>query len=99
RVFGDRVWNSSRAGAAIEWVAPFTRMPLIWERAFGGTDQTEHGPSAEPRNPVGTGFHAKGGTRPVDGSPLPNIENPSCLLEAPFQTPIPAGFAPIAPHW
>lgn len=99
RVFGDRVWESGAAGATIAWVAPFVRMPLVWERAFGGTDQTEKGPRTEPRNPVGTGFRASGGSKPLVGLPLPNVEDPSALITSPGETPSPAGFGPIAAHW
>src|SRR3712207_9360361 len=63
RVFGDRVWDAGPAGAATKWVAPFERMPLVWERAFGGADQTDRGPTADPRNPVGTGFRAPNGAK------------------------------------
>lgn len=99
RVFGDRVWDTSAAGATIAWVAPFIQMPLVWERGFGGTDHTDKGPRAEPRNPVGTGFRAGGGTRPLAGMPLPNIEDPAALITSPGDSPAPTGFAPVAPNW
>lgn len=99
RVFGDRVWETGAAGSAMVWVAPFVRMPITWERAFGGTDVTEKGPSAEPRNPVGTGYHASGSGKDMVGMPLPNVEDPRALLTSPRESPSPAGFAPIAPHW
>jgi hypothetical protein len=99
RVFGDRVWESNGAGTSVAWVAPFVRMPLVWERAFGGSDQTEKGPRAHARNPVGTGLRVSGGTKPLAGMPLPNVENPHALLSGPGDSPEPAGFAPIAPHW
>ena len=96
RVFGDRVWG---AGGTIEWVAPFVRMPLVWERAYGGTDITDSGPVAEPRNPAGVGYRGKGSVRPVVGTALPNIEDPTALISGPGDSPAPAGFASIAPHW
>jgi hypothetical protein len=99
RVFGDRVWDSSPAGATLVWVAPFERMPLVWERAYGGTDQTERGPTAEPRNPVGLGFRARDGAKPLAGLPAPNVEDPASPISSWKDTPPPAGFAPIAPHW
>jgi hypothetical protein len=99
RVFGDRLWDSRSGVAAMSWVAPFTRMPLVWERAYGGADETERGPSAEPRNPVGTGFRAAKGTRAIDGLRVANLEHPNSLISGPGDRPAPAGFAPIAPHW
>src|SRR3954469_5160760 len=98
RVFGDRVWRAQAAGAAMEWVAPFIKMPLVWERAFGGTDMTEHGPAADPRNPVGRGFRAHHGAARTEW-PLPNVEDQRLLITDATTTPLPTGFAPIAPHW
>jgi hypothetical protein len=99
RVFGDRVWESGPAGTTMTWVAPFERMPLTWERAYGGADQTDKGPAADPRNPVGAGFRVRGSARPVAGSRLPNIEDPAALISSPTDAPAPAGFAAVAPHW
>ena len=96
RVFGDRVWD---AAGSVTWVAPFVRMPLVWERAFGGRDDTPAGPVAEPRNPVGAGFRSSDGARPLAGVPLPNVEDPVALLTSWKEAPPPAGFAPLAPHW
>lgn len=99
RVFGDRVWRETAGGASIQWVAPFERMPLIWERAYGGRAETEQGPASEQRNPVGTGLHLAGQERALDGTSLPNVEDPAFLIGSPKDRPAPAGFAPVAPHW
>lgn len=99
RVFGDRVWNQNGPAATMEWVAPFVRMPLVWERAFGGSDITDAGPAAEPRNPVGTGFRASGGRKAMAGAPVPNVEDPWALITGPGDAPAPAGMAAIAPAW
>jgi len=99
RVFGDRVWEVDAAGARIAPVAPFVRVPLVWERAYGGTSLTEKGPASYARNPVGVGFGAAVGGRPSSGSPLPNIEDPAALIGSWKDAPGPAGFAPLAAHW
>jgi hypothetical protein len=99
RVFGDRVWEAGAAGAAMTWVAPFERMPLVWERAFGGSDLTDKGPVTEPRNPVGTGFRAPNGTKPLAGLPLPNVEDPLAPISSWKSAPAPAGFGAVSPHW
>lgn len=99
RVFGDRVWQSAAAGASMAWVAPFVRMPLVWERAFGGSRPTDAGAVSEPRNPAGQGLIARSGGDLLDGAPLPNIEDPLHLITGPGDSPPPAGFAPIAPSW
>lgn len=99
RVFGDRVWDTSSGVASMTWVAPFVRMPLVWERSFGGSDATEKGTACDGRNPVGVGFRASGGTKPVRGMAVPNVEDPAALITSPSDAPSPAGVGAVAPHW
>jgi hypothetical protein len=99
RVFGDRVWESNGATYSMSSPRPFDVMPLVWERCFGGMDNTNTGPCQESRNPVGTGFRASDGIEPVEGVQLPNLEDPTDLITSWKQTPAPTGFSPIAPHW
>jgi hypothetical protein len=99
RVFGDRHWEDGPAGAAASAPEPFVRMPLVWERAFGGADETPKGPVADARNPVGTGFRAPDGSKLVDGLPLPNLEDPVAPISSWKERPQPACFAPLAAHW
>jgi hypothetical protein len=91
RVFGDRAWERSAPTPPL----PFERMPLVWERAFGGAD----GDRVEERNPVGRGFVAPDAAAPPDGHPLPNLEDPAHPLLSWREAPPPAAFAPVAPHW
>jgi hypothetical protein len=60
---------------------------------------SERGPRAEPRNPVGAGFRASDGVRPLAGLALPNIEDPGALISSWKDRPQPGCFAPLAPHW
>lgn len=99
RVFGDRVWDGSSGLASIAWVAPFIQMPLVWERAFGGSDVGSKGPHLFRQNPVGTGFRASGSSQSMSGHPLPNLEDPQAPISSWQDTPRPAGFAPIGPSW
>jgi hypothetical protein len=99
RVFGDRVWDAGPAGAVPSPPAAFERMPLAWERAFGGSDVTQDGPTAEPRNPVGSGFRVSNGAKELRGLPLPNLEDPASPITSWQDRPAPACFAPIAGHW
>ena len=60
-VFGDRVWEGRGSGARVGRPEPFERMPLVWERAFGGTaevlvDEESYVDIADPRNPRGAGI-------------------------------------------
>jgi hypothetical protein len=102
RVFGDRVWRAGVLRTTISTPAPFAEVPLVWERAFGGTEQTTgETPElhAEARNPVGVGFTAPRGGKERDGRPLPNLEMPSQLIGSIKDRPPPAGFGPLCPHW
>lgn len=64
-VFGDRVWESGADGAhRIGAPAPFTSMPLVYERAFGGSVPVQIDPDSvldvfEPINRRGLGFDAE----------------------------------------
>lgn len=98
RVFGDRVWRDGVSTTATA-PKPFERMPLVWERAFGGVDRRGGEPRGEPRNPVGAGFRAPDGEKPLEGLPLPNLEDPYDPILAWKDAPAPAAFAPVAPHW
>jgi hypothetical protein len=100
RVFGDRIWKPGLVlGYEISSPARFTRMPLVYERAFGGVDTTEEDdPRTELRNPVGRGFHRLNAGN-IEGSLLPNLENPKELIRNPYETPEPAGFGPLGRAW
>lgn len=98
RVCADRVWDGV-PGAAATWVAPFVRMPLVWERAFGGHDESSDPVAADSRNPVGVGFRGHNSARPIAGMRLPNIEDPTAPISSPTQVTPPAGLGPVAPHW
>lgn len=78
KVTGDRVWEKGLLGGRPSPPAPFEAMPLVWERAFGGWDRSADDPAehrCEPRNPLGIGFRRRS-ARFVEGSALPNIEDP-----------------------
>jgi len=101
RVVGERTWFKSLGGIGMTQPAPFERLPLRYERAFGGWDRSPQDPAQhtfEPRNPVGTGFRAKG-SRFEEGLRLPNLESPTEPLKAWGQHPPPTGFGFIEPHW
>lgn len=102
RVFGAREWQSALGVTRMSRPAPFDRIPLAYERAAGGTDDS---PSAErdhgfdPRNPVGLGFRVARSRRVVDASPLPNFERPDALIRTPDDRPAPAPVGFVAPGW
>ena len=101
RVVGERTWFKSVGGIGMTQPAPFERMALRYERAFGGWDRSAKDPAQhtfEPRNPVGTGFRMKG-SRFEEGLLLPNLESPAEPLKDWGQRPVPTGFGFIEPHW
>jgi hypothetical protein len=96
RVTGDRVW----LGGSPSEPVPFTTMPMVWERAFGGTDPGSRNalrPQWDVRNPVGTGFALK--ALHAEGLRLPNIEHADQCVRAWDDRPEPAGFGPLCNHW
>lgn len=100
RVFGDRYWEGKFGAERIGDPQPFDRMPLVFERAFGGIDDSDAAsPESDPRNPVGIGFRANRSRRPVVGTPLPNLENPVQPIRTPMDRPALAGTGFIAPYW
>lgn len=99
RVHGDRRWVAGVLGPALTAPEPFARVPIVYERAFGGTDMTapDHKDRGwEPRNPVGTGFAMK--QEHIIGKLSPNVEDPRWPCRD-WRKGYPAGFGPIARHW
>lgn len=95
KVFGDRSWGLLGPSEP----APFTAMPLVYERAFGGVDKRSDKPEQDWdwRNPVGCGFAVK--SAHLQDVPVPNIEAPDRLISAWDDRPAPAGLGAIASHW
>jgi hypothetical protein len=98
RVIGDRVWVPSMGDAVMTRPQPFEKIPLQWERAFGGWDYTVDPPDYEPRNPVGTGYRSRHGAF-QEGIRLPNIEDPAHLIRSYGQVVTPVGFGFTSANW
>jgi hypothetical protein len=102
RVYGDRIWKRSLGLPTITAPRPFERIPLLYERSFGGWDKSSLDPKdhrAETRNPVGVGYLRPDVERDVQGLSLPNLEDPTELIQKPAERPKPAGFGYVCPHW
>lgn len=102
RVVGDRRWERGLAGLRLSEPAPFRTIPLVYERAFGGSDHSHrdakhHG--TELRNPLGVGFHRNPDTAVIVGSPLPNIEDPHAPITSPRSLPPPVGCGVVGRSW
>jgi len=99
RVVGERTWFRNMGHIAATRPLPFDKLPLTWERAFGGWDRTDAAkPAFEPRNPVGTGFRASA-RHFEEGLKLPNLEDPAEPLREFGQRVTPVGFGFTSPHW
>jgi hypothetical protein len=75
---------------------PLSKVPIIYERAYGGFDQRDPDPRNQRidlRNPVGLGVTAAGTSQA--GMALPNFEYPDGRLDKTG----PAGFGAIDCHW
>ncbi len=102
RVLGDRVMSRSLGRHAMSAPLPFDKIPLLYERAFGGCDvrgsRLPGVARCEPRNPVGVGYRDP--RLPDDEEvPAPNLEDPQRPFKGYGDTPPPAGFGFIAPNW
>jgi hypothetical protein len=94
-VFGNRVWKKRLAGYAITEPEPFTTMPLTWDRAFGGNAALNGKEMPHPDNPAGKGYLLDKAA--VDGTPLPNVEDPDALVRAWTDSPRSFCPAPVPP--
>lgn len=99
RVFGDRYWDIGLLRQRQTPPLPFEKMPLIFERAFGGEDREgEEGKrKREPRNPVGRGYFWP--SNPAKTWPLPNLEDPKALINNLRDRPPPVCFGFVGRHW
>lgn len=98
RVIGDRVWDAGQISSPLA----FESMPLTYERAYGGVvvdPDSGEVVSACERNPVGTG-HTKGKrSDDINGTRLPNLEDPQNLISSVSSQPEPVNFASTAASW
>jgi hypothetical protein len=101
RVYGDRWWERNfLAGIFMTAPAPFLKMPINYERAFGGADVRSDDPtkhSFEPRNPIGTG--CAGAAIHLEGSMVANVEYPRDRVTSWKDRPKPAGFGALSTYW
>lgn len=100
RVFGDREWVFPSRMAAVPQITdtvPFVKMPLVYERAFGGMDYKSS--AWCPYNFIGRGFIGEKSKEAVDRTPLPNLEDPNDLISSWDDQPRPVGFGVYRKDW
>ena len=101
-VTGERCWEAGNFTISPGQPAVFDRMPISYDRAFGGIDdyhknRDKH--SAFMQNPVGQGYHRQLNKSFVDGSPMPNTEELRRPLSMPNSDYIPMSFGPLGRNW
>lgn len=101
-VVGDRVWRRSMLLTTASAPKPFVKMPISYDRAFGGVDDSQNNPKkvrALLENPVGSGFHHYTGKSDIDGKPLPNTEERKRSISSPDKKYRPMAFGPVGRGW
>lgn len=90
-VIGPRAWRPGILGKRMSDPAPFDRMPLVYEQAFGGPGHA--------KNPVGRGVAAVSTAEMGEAHLLPSVEDPERLITSPRDRPPPAGFGAYPMTW
>ena len=96
---GDRVWVRGLAELRPSPPVTFQRLPLVYERSFGGSpaDPSPMARMIARMNPVGRGLFERASE--AEDQPLPNFEDPSDRISSLRSRPLPVGFGPIARYW
>jgi len=102
QVVGDRLWQVGNRIRPGSHVRPFARMPITYDRAFGGVDgfhpdSSRH--SAYLPNPICRGYHAELKRALVDGTPMPNTEAIQEPIKKPDGSYRPLAFGPVGRGW
>ncbi|RWE75509.1 MAG: DUF2169 domain-containing protein [Mesorhizobium sp.] len=92
-VVGDRVYDSGNYSAP----HPFRTMPIVYERAYGGS--APDGSVVDRHNPVGVGFHHFPSADHAVKTQAPNITYPGEPFLSPSDRPRPAGFGALGRGW
>ena len=101
-VTGDRFWKWSPISITKTRPIPFVKMPLVYERAFGGKDfshKKENKHDSCQENPVGTGFVANKNKKNINDLRLANLENKKNEIKNWYDRPQPACYSPIGVNW
>ncbi len=103
RVLGKRVWKKIGPFSYPTEPEPFTKIPLNWEIAYGGVDETayeeEDLSDACLANPVGIGYWHKPKAKITDGTPIAHTEAIDTPITDPKERHIPQGFGPVGRNW
>ncbi|MDX9787846.1 MAG: DUF2169 domain-containing protein [Desulfobacterales bacterium] len=98
-VFGDRTWVRHRPDEPLipSTPEPFSCIPLVWERAYGGKAQVDAGEMPFAANPAGRGFFIEESA--AEGGLLPNLEDPDHPIQTWQDQPDPRAPGPYPKEW
>lgn len=92
-VTGDRLYDAG----AFSRPHPFSTLPIVWERAYGGT--TADGGAMEWRNPLGIGHRGARSADPGVLTEAPNITLAGERYDRPSDRVTPASFGCVGRGW
>jgi hypothetical protein len=107
QVYGPRHWRKWLGITSLSQPEPFTRMPLHFGLAFGGSRSYPRGKGeqlqtlveAQLFNPIGIGWYGTLSEDDIDGQPAPCLEELGEPVKNPRAKNAPAAFSAIARHW
>lgn len=101
-VVGDRAWEDAAVSPRPSSPAPFTTLPITYDRAWGGTDADPDDPeksTALMTNPVGVGYYPLSVGDWLVGKPLPNTEERGDPVTGKSGNHRPMSFGAIGRHF
>lgn len=101
-VVGRRVWKKRLGSVSATSPKPFVTMPISYDAAFGGVDNTHEKESKHKAfmpNPIGVGFHDNLKKEFVDGKPVPSTEELKNPVKSPNGTYRPMAYGPVGRGW
>lgn len=101
RVTGDRFWRRGALGRTPSSPREFERMPIQYERAFGGSEPADPDakPIYDPHNPAGVGYRGARSIDPATETEIANVEYVDETVTNPAQVVRPAGLGVVARGW
>lgn len=101
-VVGNRFWKKGSLSISASRTEPFMVMPISYDRAYGGSDNTHEKPAkhkAYMLNPIGVGFHSNLEKDAIQGKPLPNTEEIKQPVKEPEGKYLSMAFGAIGRGW
>lgn len=103
RVHGPRTWVKRRGGYAASPALPFSKQPLHYGLAFGGSraymENGQAGTEALLANPAGIGWAGRYTAPYLEGLPAPSLEAIDNAVSSPTGKHAPIAFSAVGRHW